>query len=358
VRELLRKPDIERLKTAIKGGMADRVPNFEICIEARTVEHLLGRRVGSTMVASRGAVPTAQAAGPMDARDYVDVCRLIGQDAIGIEAGWAPLRYRDDRGDLRIITDSRLKSLSDFERVVLPSWDLDYQPKIEQLKNYRSAVEGTGIGVFFAPGCLFQTCYQFLIGFEDFFEKLYSDRPFIEAVLNACMDYYLRVTEAALEIGIDVLWLGDDIAFRTGALVDPLVYRSMWLPRMRRLVKLGKEAGLPVVFHSCGNLTPLMDSVILPLGADCLNPIEPYSMDIFEIKRNYGARLAISGNIDIAGPLATGTPEQVRKIVQEHLSRLMPGGGYILSSSHSITDDIPPENFLAMIDTVINHGTY
>jgi len=55
------------------------------------------------------------------------------------------------------------------------------------------------------------------------------------------------------------------------------------------------------------------------------------------------------GNIDVAGPLAFGTPEEVEADVREHVARLASGGGYVGATSHSVLDDIPPENFMAMI---------
>jgi len=358
MKDNIRKPDIERWKTAIKGGMPDRVPNFEICIEERNVQYILGRKAGSTMAASRGVEDNSFVAPPMNPYDYIEICNFTGQDAIGLEAAWVPFKYRDHKGDLHLINDGRIKSLEDLEKIEKPCWELDYKSKREYLEQYRKAVQGTNVGLFFCPGCLFQGCYQFLVGFSDFFVLVYTEPEFIETLLDMCMDYYLKITEMALDVGIDVLYLGDDIAFKSGPFVNPEIYKKYWMPRIKKLVKLGREADLPIVFHSCGNLNSIMDDVILQLDIDCLNPIEPYSMDIFEIKKKYGDKISISGNIDIAGPLANGTPEQVKEIVRNHLEKLMQGGGYILSSSHSITDDIPPENYMAMLDTLFKYGVY
>ncbi|MEG2188987.1 MAG: uroporphyrinogen decarboxylase family protein, partial [Christensenella sp.] len=88
------------------------------------------------------------------------------------------------------------------------------------------------------------------------------------------------------------------------------------------------------------------------------NPIETYSMNIFDIKKKYGDKITISGNIDIAGPLSMGTPDEVKAEVRDHLERLMPGGRYICSSNHSIMNDVKVENYKAMIDTIIEYGQY
>ena len=112
------------------------------------------------------------------------------------------------------------------------------------------------------------------------------------------------------------------------------------------------------MFHSCGNLTYILDSVISELGIDCLYPVEPYSMDIYDIKPRYQDRFCIAGNLDIAGPFANGTPEEAYDEAKKLISTLKVGGKYIFASSHSITDDIPPENFSAVLRALHDYGVY
>ncbi len=98
--------------------------------------------------------------------------------------------------------------------------------------------------------------------------------------------------------------------------------------------------------------------MIIDLGFCSLNPIEPYGMDIFDIKRRFGSRLCLVGNIDIAGALAFGNPDEVREDVRRHLGALAPGGGYVCATSHSVIDDIPPANFRALVSAVHHLGRY
>ena len=136
------------------------------------------------------------------------------------------------------------------------------------------------------------------------------------------------------------------------------MFEELWLERMQKLVKMGKDAGIPVIFHSCGNLNGIMDTVICKLGIDCLHPIEPYSMDIDAIKSEYQDQFCIAGNIDIAGPLAFGTPDEAYREAEKLITAMKPGGKYIFASSHSITNDIPPENFDAMLRALREVGVY
>ena len=76
------------------------------------------------------------------------------------------------------------------------------------------------------------------------------------------------------------------------------------------------------------------------------------------MKKRYGDRLCLIGNIELASVLATGTPRDVIEDTKMHLRRLAPGGGYCLGSSNSVTGDVPIENYRAMIDTVMEFGKY
>ena len=78
------QPSIERVFAAFEHRKTDRVPNFEILIEDRHTSRLLKRTVGHTLGSAKGASEDEYVTPPMDPADYVEICRLIGQDAIGI----------------------------------------------------------------------------------------------------------------------------------------------------------------------------------------------------------------------------------------------------------------------------------
>ncbi len=356
--ENLKKPNKERLLTVMRGGTADRVPNYEILLEARNVKALLGRDAGTTMAASRGSSDNALFSPPLAPEAYAEICRQTGMDAMTLEALWTPLKQKDEQGNLHIINDGRINDWPDLEKALLPDEEHDFKPRREVLRDYVRVARQNNLGVVWCTGAFFQCSYFFLCDFNEFLVKFYTDRKFVETLFDLCTDYYVRMAEIAVEEGVDVLFLADDIAFKSGTFVEPESFKELWMPRAKRIIKVGKDAGLPVMFHSCGNLTGVMDSIVMELGLDVLNPIEPYSMDIYDIKKRYGDRLTLSGNIDIAGPLAFGTPEQVREEVREHMERLKPGGRYILSTNHSVMDDIPPENYRAMLDAGLEFGRY
>jgi len=87
-------------------------------------------------------------------------------------------------------------------------------------------------------------------------------------------------------------------------------------------------------------------------------PIFKYGdIDINYVKKTYGRRACIVGNIDVH-TLSHGTPEQVDAEVKQRIRDLAPGGGYMLGSGNSIPAYVKPENLLAMSNALKRYGKY
>lgn len=99
---------------------------------------------------------------------------------------------------------------------------------------------------------------------------------------------------------------------------------------------------------------PLLDDM-LTQGMDGIHPLEPGSMDPVALKKRYGNRIALVGNINI-DTLTLGSPEDVRAEVRQRIAELAPNGGYLVSSSNSVAEYCRPENVRAMIDAVWEFG--
>jgi len=352
------KPDIERILTSFRNEAVDRVPNFEILIEDQHTSRILGHTAGDTMSSSKGASEETYVTPPMEIEDYIELCTLIGQDAVGMEALWAPLKREDEEGNLHIITDGSIHNWEQLDRVIPHSRELDIEPKRRYLREYIQACRGTGIGSTIMTAAAIMTPYQFIIGFEEFMVKVLEDRDFVEKVVSMCMDYYMDIIQMACEEGISWIYIGDDVGGKGSLLMGPELTRKWALPCYERIVNLCNEYNVPVTLHSCGNAVDIIPDLI-DLGVVMYNPVEPTSgADIYKVAKQYGDRICISGNIDIAGVLAFGSPEDVERDVKEHIERINPEGGYILTSSHSIQNNIPFVNFMAMIAAGHRYGRY
>ncbi len=81
-------------------------------------------------------------------------------------------------------------------------------------------------------------------------------------------------------------------------------------------------------------------------------------MNITEVKKTYGDRIALIGNVDLGYILTRGTPQEVRDEVRSLIMRLGPGGGYLMSSANSITNYVPLENYKALLEATFEYGRY
>jgi uroporphyrinogen decarboxylase len=140
--------------------------------------------------------------------------------------------------------------------------------------------------------------------------------------------------------------------------MSPAHFREFVLPYFQRAVQTCKEAGAFVIKHCDGNIWVLMD-MLVESGIDAINPIQPDAgMDIGEMKRRYGDRICLSGNIDCGYTLSTAPVDEVVAEVRTAIRRAGPGGGYIMMSSNSIHSSVKPENYKAMVDATRTYGRY
>jgi len=128
-----------------------------------------------------------------------------------------------------------------------------------------------------------------------------------------------------------------------------------FLPRklLARMFSRVKESGLEVYLHSDGAITEIFPDLI-EIGLDIYNPLQPEIMDIYSVKREFGEQLSFHGGIGVQQLLPHGTPDEVRKTVEETKRRLGAGGGYLLSQAHpdGILGDTPTENVVALLDSL------
>jgi uroporphyrinogen decarboxylase len=191
---------------------------------------------------------------------------------------------------------------------------------------------------------------------------LYPD--FAQALLEKNADLCKQLMgNFLLETGgyLDIIKIGDDLGTQKGLMISPQMYRKILKPIHADYIAFIKErTDAKVFFHSDGDVFPLIDDFI-EIGVDILNPIQTSAgkmSNLSELKKRYGSEIVFCGGIDTHSVLPNGTPGQVSAEVRRVIEILAPGGGYMVSSVHTIMDDVPAENILAMVDAVEQYGRY
>jgi uroporphyrinogen decarboxylase len=244
--------------------------------------------------------------------------------------------------------------------------DMDDPSRVAHVREAAADLAADGrYAILATPWLLFPFERAFAMqGLETFLMNLALEPEFAEALLwkieercKVLMGHFLD----ALGTNVDMIKIGDDLGTEQSLLMSPAMYRRILKPiHADYIAFIRARTGAKVFFHTDGDVFDLLDDLV-EIGIDILNPVQSGSGqlgNLAEVKRRYGSRLAFCGAIDTQHVLPNGTPAEVRAEVRRAISTLGPGGGYLLSAVHTMMNEVPAENVLAMVDAVLEFGTY
>lgn len=201
-------------------------------------------------------------------------------------------------------------------------------------------------------------------GMEVFLLNMATDPDFARALLERIADYCKQLMGRFLEeLGdnVDIIKIGDDLGIQTGLMISPQMYRDILKPVHADFISFIKSrTSAKIFFHSCGDVAPLIGDFI-EIGVDILNPIQTSSgsmADLPALKKRFGKNMVFCGGIDSHRILPFGSVAEVRQEVRRVMQILGPGGGCMIGPVHTVMNDVPPENVLAMVDAVEEFGHY
>jgi uroporphyrinogen decarboxylase len=189
-----------------------------------------------------------------------------------------------------------------------------------------------------------------LMGYETLCYLLYDQRDLVQAIADRLLEMFRVALQRMLAFDrVKIVWGSDDMGFKTGTLISPDDLREFVLPGHRLMAQMSHQAGRPYLLHACGKLAAIMEDLIEDVGIDALHSFEDTIVSVVSVKEQYGDRLTVLGGIDVDF-MCRAPEERIRKRVQDTLSACMPGGGYCLGTGNSVTNYIPVDNYLAMLD--------
>lgn len=201
-------------------------------------------------------------------------------------------------------------------------------------------------------------------GMDRFLENMLVEPEFASALLwkieSLCKTLMGHFLDAAGD-NLDIIKIGDDLGTQESLMVSPDMYRRMLKPIHADFISFIKsKSKAKIFFHSDGDIFDLIPDFI-EIGVDILNPIQSGAgrmSDLARVKKLYGDDIVLCGAIDTQRVLPSGTPGEVRAEVARVINLLGPGGGYMVSAVHTVMNEVPPENILAMADAVHEFGRY
>jgi uroporphyrinogen decarboxylase len=216
------------------------------------------------------------------------------------------------------------------------------------VRNYKDEYWIVGV----TPTTIFETAWA-LRGYEQLMMDMAGDPERANRVLDIPFHYHMAVTQHLVKLGVDMIWLGDDVGGQNAMLMSPKMWRAYLKPRMAELIASLSSINpqIKIAYHTDGVAYPIIPELI-EIGVDVLNPIQPMAMDPVKLKDEYGDRLCFWGSMDIQQTIPFGTPDDVRNEVLQRLKTIGQGGGLLIGPTHNLQLDTPLENFWAMVNTI------
>jgi len=207
-------------------------------------------------------------------------------------------------------------------------------------------------------------------GYENWYIDTVIDTPGVEQLLDVVLEHKMQywnlvidwLLENNLQYRVSVVAECDDLGTQTSTLLEPEYLRKTVIPRFANLWSHIKKRlpGIKIFMHTCGSVRVLLPDLI-DAGLDIYNPVQftAANMDLKELKKDFGKDLVFwGGGVNTQSTLKTGSPEQVSDEVKKIIDIMAPGGGFVFTTVHNIQEDVPPENFWAMWDTLMEYGRY
>ena len=232
-----------------------------------------------------------------------------------------------------------------FEKFRWPDMEAQDYSRLEKIAPYLP--EGMKIMVV-GPGGVLENVIE-LVGYDNLCFMMYDEPELIKEVfkqVGARLVEYYRNAAAVDTVG--VLVSNDDWGFNTQTFLSPDMMREYVFPWHKQIVETIHATGKPVILHSCGNYTQIIDVLIDDLQYDGRHSYEDNIIPVEEAYESLHGRIAVIGGIDVDF-LCKKTPEEVEKRCRLMLERTWERGGYALGSGNSIAHYIPDENYLAML---------
>jgi hypothetical protein len=252
----------------------------------------------------------------------------------------------DDRRRFFAAGDNQIAGVGDgFERDS-PAW-------IETIKSLRPDFPVYGSMIECGE------CLTRLIGQQNtlLWMGLYPER--MGRVIDRIGAFYTACARAAIDAAdglLDGFVIWGDVAYKRGLFFSPDYWRAYFKPWVKAMTHCAHARGLPVVYHGCGKVQAIFEDFI-EIGIDAYNPLEVKAgMDVVELRRQHGHRMAFCGNSDVR-VWETGDRDQIRREVLRKLGAAR-GGGFIFQSDHSVTSGVSGGTYDYIVRLIRRHGAY
>ncbi len=202
------------------------------------------------------------------------------------------------------------------------------------------------------------------IGYSDWMIMLLTEQEYVKEIFDKTVNFWienLRLYKQAIGDKICAIAFTDDLGTQGGELINPDLFKELIAPYYRKVWHwIHENTGWKIFLHSCGSIYRLIPTLI-DCGLDILSPVQcsAAGMETKKLKEEFGDSLVFwGGGCDTQKTLPFGKPEDIRREIKERLRVFAPGGGFVFCQVHNIQQGTPPENIVAMFESIQEFGKY
>jgi uroporphyrinogen decarboxylase len=202
----------------------------------------------------------------------------------------------------------------------------------------------------------FEVIYSHMVG-EALFVAMAQRPEWVIDMVDTMLDLSVALLEMVWDAGYrfdGVMWY-NDMGYKHAQFMSLKMYRELFKPADRRAAEWARSKGLPVAYHSCGDVTPFVPELI-DVGVDMLNPLEVKAgMDPLALKARYGHQLAFHGGLNAT---CYAQPEAMWAEMERVIPVMKEQGGYVIGTDHSIPDSVSLEQYSEFVARAKELGRY
>jgi len=220
-----------------------------------------------------------------------------------------------------------------------------------QQKAAVEAIHNRGLAAVAFAQCTIWESSWYVRGMEDLMMDMVCEDPIAEYIFDYVTEQAVFRATCYAKAGVDILFLGDDIGMQRTPMMSIDLYCKWIKPRLKQVIDAARaiNPNIIVMYHSCGFATPFIPHLI-EAGVDCLNPIQPESMDFKAIYEEFGGKISFNGTIGTQSTMPFGTPAEVKQKFNEHMEIAKKYGGLWPVPTHLLEPEVPWENIIAYVE--------
>jgi uroporphyrinogen decarboxylase len=339
-------PDYNHILDAARNRKPRRVPLYEHGLHPAVMEPLLGKPFWEMMFNGNYA-DTVEAY-----RRFFEFGAMHGYDVIPVELGATGVVQGGHGlcGHCPPLVTSRTEierfPWNELKGKYLALFETQFKAMAEARPPGMKAIGGIGNGIF-------EVAQDFVTLMQLPFLRA-DDPEGYELLWQKIGDFFIELWSWLLDRYSEdyvVFRMGDDLGYRSSTMLSPADIRKYIIPQYKRVVSLVHAKGKPFLLHSCGCIFSVMDDIIREVQIDAKHsnedPIAPFKKWLDQ----YNDRIGLFGGVDMDF-LCRASEQEIRERTLELLRLSEHYRGFALGSGNSIAEYVPPQNFIAMTETV------